>query len=72
MSRRSRKLPSRWAGSYRARTASGPIAQIKKHPPDLDEKIETKHTPWDTRPFFLVFVGLLSLEWFLRKRWGLV
>lgn len=31
-----------------------------------------KRTLWDTWPFFLVFVGLLATEWYLRKRWGLV
>ncbi|HBO42343.1 MAG TPA: hypothetical protein DD670_00060 [Planctomycetaceae bacterium] len=38
----------------------------------LEEKTEIKQTWWDTWPFFLLFVGLLSIEWFLRKRWGLV
>jgi len=33
---------------------------------------ETKKTFWDTWPFFLAFVGLLGVEWYLRKRWGLV
>ncbi|MCS7305313.1 MAG: hypothetical protein NZ602_09435 [Thermoguttaceae bacterium] len=27
---------------------------------------------WDTWPMFLLFVGLLGTEWYLRKRWGLV
>jgi hypothetical protein len=36
--------------------------------------IETqiKLTPWDTWPFFVLFVGLISVEWYLRKKWGLV
>ena len=38
----------------------------------LEEKTETKRTYWDTWPFFLLLVGVLSVEWFLRKRWGLV
>jgi len=29
-------------------------------------------TLWDSWPTLLTFVGLLSTEWFLRKRWGLV
>jgi len=31
-----------------------------------------KQTLWDTWPVFLLFVGLLAAEWYLRKRWGLV
>jgi hypothetical protein len=27
---------------------------------------------WDTWPFFLLLVGLLGVDWYLRKRWGLV
>ncbi len=38
----------------------------------LEEKTETKRTYWDTWPFFLLVVGLLCVEWYLRKRWGLV
>lgn len=33
---------------------------------------ETKWTFWDTWPFFLALVLLMSVEWYLRKRWGLV
>lgn len=33
---------------------------------------ETKRTFWDTWWFFLALVTLLTLEWYLRKRWGLV
>jgi uncharacterized membrane protein len=33
---------------------------------------ETKRTFWDTWEFFLALVTLLTVEWFLRKRWGLV
>ena len=38
----------------------------------LDVQTETKETLWDTWPFFLVLVGLLTAEWYLRKRWSLV
>ena len=31
-----------------------------------------KVTFWDTWPFLLVLVALLGVEWYLRKRWGLV
>jgi hypothetical protein len=36
------------------------------------EATEAKVTFWDTWPLFLVLVGLLAAEWYLRKRWGLV
>jgi len=38
----------------------------------LEVQQETKKTFWDTWSFFLTLVGLLGLEWSLRKRWGLV
>ena len=38
----------------------------------LDVQQETKKTFWDGWPFFFALVGLLSVEWYLRKRWGLV
>jgi hypothetical protein len=38
----------------------------------LEVRQETKKTIWDKWPFFLTLVGLLGLEWYLRKRWGLV
>jgi hypothetical protein len=38
----------------------------------LDVQQETKKTFWDTWLFFLTLVCLLGVEWYLRKRWGLV
>ncbi len=38
----------------------------------LEVQQETKKTFWDTWLFFLTLVGLLGIEWYLRKRWGLV
>jgi len=38
----------------------------------LEVQTETKQTFWDTWPFFLALVGLLGVEWYLRKRWALV
>jgi uncharacterized membrane protein len=48
------------------------LERMKKKPLELDVETQVKHTPWDTWPFFLLFVGLISCEWYLRKRWGLV
>lgn len=38
----------------------------------LEVQTETKATYWDTWTFFLSVVGLLGVEWYLRKRWSLV
>ncbi len=48
---------------------------IRRLAAETDELIverETKRSLWDTWSTFLALVGLLSAEWFLRKRWGLV
>jgi len=50
-------------------------ALIRRLAAETDELIverETKRSLWDTWSTFLALVGLLSVEWFLRKRWGLV
>jgi hypothetical protein len=48
------------------------IKRLTEQTSTLEIQQETKKTFWDTWPFFLMIVGLLSLEWYLRKRWGLV
>ena len=48
------------------------LKRLAEKPPELKEEVVAKVTYWDTWPFFLMFVGLLGTEWFLRKRWGLV
>ena len=48
------------------------IKHFADAPPKLEEEIVAKVTYWDKWPFFLLFVALLGLEWYLRKRWGLV
>lgn len=35
------------------------------------QQITSRYTPWDQWPFLLLFAGILSLEWGLRRRWGL-
>ncbi len=46
--------------------------RLKKLPHELEVPVETKETPWDKPYFLLLVVGLLSTEWFFRKKWGLV
>jgi hypothetical protein len=48
------------------------IKQLTEQTSQFDIQQETKKTFWDTWPFFLFLVGLLTVEWYLRKRWGLV
>jgi uncharacterized membrane protein len=48
------------------------IKRLTENTQHLDVQQETKKTFWDTWPFFLAVVILLGIEWFLRKRWGLV
>jgi hypothetical protein len=49
----------------------GLIKQLGQETKTL-EASEAKVTFWDTWTFFLLLVGLLSIEWYFRKRWGLV
>jgi hypothetical protein len=48
------------------------LKRLAEKPPEVKQSVVAKVTYWDTWPFFLIFVGLLGTEWFLRKRWGLV
>ena len=48
------------------------IHRLARQTQYLDVRQETNVTFWDKWPFFLILVGLLGVEWYLRKRWGLV
>jgi hypothetical protein len=52
------------------------LRQIQKRPPKMEIDIQSKWQLADTEKdawlFFLCVVGLLSGEWFLRKKWRLV
>ena len=48
------------------------LAELKAGTKELEVETQSKDTLWDKWPFFLCFTALLVLEWFLRKRWGLV
>lgn len=50
----------------------GLLEQIKAGTKQLEVETQSKDTLWDNWKFFLCFVCLLVLEWFLRKKWGLV
>ena len=48
------------------------LEKLKERADEFEEEIVETVTLWDSWPTLLTFVGLLSTEWFLRKRWGLV
>jgi uncharacterized membrane protein len=48
------------------------IDKIAQQAQRLEVEEQTKKTLWDKWPFFLSLVGLLCVEWYLRKRWGMV
>ena len=48
------------------------LEQLKSRTKEFEEEISQKQTLWDTWSLLILLVGLLSTEWFLRKRWGLV
>ena len=55
---------------------AGLFQQLRDQPPELDIEIQTKwqlaDTPRDAWILLLLLVGLLTAEWMLRKKWGLV
>jgi hypothetical protein len=48
------------------------IQRLAEDTENLEVQQETKKTFWDTWTFFVAVVALLTAEWYLRKRWGLV
>jgi uncharacterized membrane protein len=48
------------------------LERLKSKAQEFEEEIVETITLWDRWPPMIVFVGLLSTEWYLRKRWGLV
>ena len=48
------------------------VDQIKSRQLDLEVRTPVKQSLWDNWPLLILLVALLSVEWFLRKRWGLV
>jgi uncharacterized membrane protein len=54
----------------------GLLEQLRDQPPEMDIEIQTKwqlaDTPRDAWSLLLLLVGLLTAEWTLRKKWGMV
>jgi uncharacterized membrane protein len=48
------------------------VKKLAATPPKIKTEVTQRRTFWDTWQFLLVFVAVVTTEWFLRKRWGLV
>jgi len=48
------------------------VRRLANRTEHLEIEQETQRTFWDTWSLMLLVVGLLGIEWFLRKRWGMV
>lgn len=48
------------------------LEEIKEAAVALQVERQVRRTLWDRLPLLLLFVGVLAVEWYLRKRWGLV
>jgi len=48
------------------------LEQLQSRTTEYEEEIRQQQTLWDTWLVFILLVSLLSGEWYLRKRWGLV
>jgi len=48
------------------------LERLKEKAQEFDEEVVETVTLWDRWPTLVAFVGLLSGEWYLRKRWGMV
>ena len=48
------------------------IRRLAENTQHLEVRQETKRTFWDSWSFLVVFTLLMTIEWWLRKRWGLV
>ena len=46
--------------------------ELEQKPTELIVETQEKRTWWDTWAYLLAFVAVISTEWYLRKRWGLV
>ncbi|TWU28110.1 glutamine amidotransferase [Bythopirellula polymerisocia] len=48
------------------------LERLQERFEEFEEEVSTQQSLWDSWPMLTALVGLLSTEWFLRKRWGLV
>ncbi|MDG2208283.1 MAG: glutamine amidotransferase [Pirellulales bacterium] len=48
------------------------LEEVIKTPVEMEQKIKVSMSFWDKWYVFVIFVSLISIEWFLRKMWRLV
>ena len=48
------------------------LKRLKERTQDFEEQITQSITLYDTWPALLTLVAVMTAEWFLRKRWGMV
>lgn len=48
------------------------LDRLEERAKEFEEEVSTERSLWDSWPMLGALVGLLSGEWYLRKRWGLV
>ena len=48
------------------------LARVRNQALRREVSVQSKQSLWDQWPFLFLLVGILSAEWILRKRWGLV
>ncbi|MGI9454981.1 MAG: glutamine amidotransferase [Aeoliella sp.] len=48
------------------------VRDLAREQPELKTEVIKRTTYWDKWPFLILFVAVVGVEWFLRKRWGLV
>ena len=48
------------------------LADLKEATRKLEVETQVKETLWDKWALLIPFVALLTIEWVLRKKWGLV
>lgn len=48
------------------------VRKLAAEKPEMKTEVIERRTYWDKWPFMLLFIAVVGVEWFLRKRWGLV